>query len=333
MPSSFRSLVQSKLNFVADDEENLEQGRIWMFTPGTVRTNYCTGFCWKAPADGTAIIEVWGAGGSGGRMCCCGFGIPGNPGAYAKKTITVATGCRICGTIGFSCGNADAMCFRGCSEPTQLCWFSSTSNGCICAQGGRGGTSICSTGTSAYCCFTASNFCTTKLNNENCGLVCNYGSGTGSCCAQAYGGDINCFGGFSCASFLGCAPNCPCTTQYHVATPPGKFTTDGGVITYTTEGDSGYANWTGMAYPGFIYGLGVAGKSPSHGIHGSMKCWTGSRTCGCYEGQGCVTFVPPGFPGLPPTPCGDHRDSAFRGGHGAVRIKFIQSGTVNVLGT
>jgi len=328
MPTSFRDLARAKQSFIAAEEENLEQGMIWAFTPGNVRTNFCTGFCWQAPGAGQAIIEVWGAGGSGGRMCCCGFGLPGNPGAYSKRTITVATGCRICGSVGMSCGNADALCFRGCSEPTQVCWFSATADGCICAQGGRGGTSYCSTGPSAYCCFTAGNFCTTKLNNENCGLVCNYGPGTASCCAQAYGGDINCFGGFSCVSFLGCAPNCPCTTQYHVATPPGKFSTNGAVVTFTTEGDSGFASWTGSTIDPFLHGLSVAGKNPTHGIMPEHKCWTGGRTCGCYEGQGCIPFAPPGFPGTPATPCGDHRDSAFRGGHGLVRIKFIAANTI-----
>jgi hypothetical protein len=28
---------------------------------------------------------MWGAAGSGAEMCCCGGGIPGNPGGYARK--------------------------------------------------------------------------------------------------------------------------------------------------------------------------------------------------------------------------------------------------------
>ena len=47
---------------------------------------------------GTAHIEIWGAGGSGARMCCCGDGLLGNAGGYAYKKITVEaddtlTGC------------------------------------------------------------------------------------------------------------------------------------------------------------------------------------------------------------------------------------------------
>ena len=50
--------------------------------------------------NGTAIIEVWGAGGSGARMCCCGDGLTGNAGAYVKKTITVETGDTMTGCTG-----------------------------------------------------------------------------------------------------------------------------------------------------------------------------------------------------------------------------------------
>ena len=59
-------------------EENLETGYIYVWSPGTNYTNFCNGVCWKAPAAGTAHIEIWGAGGSGARMCCCGDGLPGN---------------------------------------------------------------------------------------------------------------------------------------------------------------------------------------------------------------------------------------------------------------
>ena len=55
-------------------EDNLETGYIYSWTPGTNYTNFCNGVCWTAKANGTAIIEAWGAGGSGARMCCCGDG-------------------------------------------------------------------------------------------------------------------------------------------------------------------------------------------------------------------------------------------------------------------
>lgn len=324
--ATLKSLLQDRLEFIAREEENLEQGKIWVYTPGTVRTNFHTGFCWIAPADGTAVIEIWGAGGSGVKMCCCGFGLPGNPGAYAKKTITVSAGCFVRGSVGMSCGNSDALCFRGCSEASCVCWTGNTgSDGCMCAQGGRGGTSYCSTGTSAYCCFTAGSFCTTKTSNENCGIVCNYGPGAPSCCADAFGGDINKRGGFSRASFFGCSPMCPCCFIYHVATPPGYHSLEGGEVTYAADSDNGFTNWSGGAGLQFLHTVGLMGRMPNQGIPNETSCWTGGRACGCYNGQGCAVFMPAGHPGPGPHPCPGVRDHAWRGGHGAVRIKFIES--------
>ena len=119
MPTSFKGLVQAKQPFIAFEEENLEQGRIWAYTHGNVRTKMCGEVCWIAPANGIATVEIWGAGGSGAKMCCCGGGIPGNPGASSKRTICVATGCLITGAIGFSCGNSNDLCFRGCSVSAE----------------------------------------------------------------------------------------------------------------------------------------------------------------------------------------------------------------------
>lgn len=319
--ASLKTLLKTKYNNVSNQEENLETGQIWVYQQANIRTKLPYGFCWKAPSAGTAVIEAWGAGGSAGRMCCCGFGVPGNSGSYSKKTIRVTTGCYVCGDIGFSCGNTD-LCFRGCSEPTVLCWFGCGTNGCICAQGGRGGTSYCSTTPSAYCCFTAGGFCTTKTSNENCGIVCNYGSGTASCCAQAYGGDVNCYGRFNCASFFGCYPSCTCQYQFHIYVPPGFISDGGSVVTYNTENDNGTSNWSGYGIMNLIAAINAAGKQPTQSNH-YTACWSGNRTCGCYEANGCMPFLPPGVGGHPPHPCADVRDMGYRGGHGAVRIKFI----------
>ena len=54
---------------------------------------------------GTVTIEMWGAGGSGAKMCCCGNGLPGNSGSYSKRTITMGTSNYIYGCVGFACGN------------------------------------------------------------------------------------------------------------------------------------------------------------------------------------------------------------------------------------
>ena len=323
--ASLREQLLVKYDSIVNNEENLETGRIWMYTETNVRTKLHTGFCWKAPATGTAVIEVWGAGGSGARMCCCGFGLPGNNGAYSKKTITVQSGCYVCGNIGYSCGNQQDLCFRGCSEPTQVCWFGNGTNGCICAQGGRGGTSICSTTPSGYCCYTANGFCTTKTLNENCGVVCNFGTTTGAAGnALAYGGDINRDGCFNCVSFFGCYPSCVCFYHYHMRIPPGFISDKGAVVSYTLDNDNGAHNWSGNGLGGFVSAVNAATRNP---VKGSFytACWTGNRTCGCYDGYGCIPFMPIGVGGLPPMPCGDVRDGAYRGGHGAVRIKFIAS--------
>ncbi len=104
-------------------EDNLEKGRIWVYSDGNMYSGFCNNWCWQAPGCGKVIIEAWGAAGSGAEMCCCGTGLPGNAPAYTKKCICVCLGNYICGYIGRSCNNADDLCFRGCSEATCVCWF------------------------------------------------------------------------------------------------------------------------------------------------------------------------------------------------------------------
>lgn len=317
--ASLRTLINNKAsNIVA--ESNIEQGEVFFFSPGFQNT---TGnFCWISPRSGTAIIEVWGASGSGALMCCCGGGLPGNPGAYARKTITVLANCTVCGSIGMSCGNTGALNYRGRSEATQICWVGSGTNGCICAEGGIGGYAYCSTGSSLYCCYTSGSFCSEFINTQ-CGIVCNYGPGVSAgCCAQAYGGDVNCFGGFSCASFFGCSPSCTCQYNYHVALSPGIVGTDGAVITFGVDSDTGVARNSGQGYHSFAFALSAASRSPTMGVP-FTTCWGFAGGCGCYDVQGCQTLMPVGVPGLPPNPCSSVRDHGIRGGNGAVRIQLI----------
>ena len=131
--ASLTTLLQTKYDFVVGNETNLEKGRIYQYASFSSRTmNFRCHVCWVALSDGTATIEIWGAGGSGAEMCCCGFGIAGNPGAYSKKTITMAEGCFICAITGMPCRNEDDLCFRGCGEPTQVCWFGNGgADGCM----------------------------------------------------------------------------------------------------------------------------------------------------------------------------------------------------------
>jgi hypothetical protein len=325
--STLKALVEKKLDQIDWDLNNLEKGQIYSFSPATEYTKFLTGFCWIACSTGKVILDVWGAGGSGARMCCCGGGLPGNPGAWSRKCICVVAGCFICGDIGTSCNNASALCFRGCSEATQVCWFGvnrnggAAVNGCICAEGGRGGTTFCNPSGTLICCFIASNFCAT-LTGAGCGIVCNYGSGTAQCCAASYGGDINKYGGFSCTTMDTCYSNCPCSTKYHLAIPPGMFACDGGVVTYMTEGDNGFSEWSGMGVFQSIHTINVASRSPARGIMW-QQCWNSTRSCGCYDTQGCFPLMPPAFGGVPAQPCGDVRDNGTKGGQGLVRITFI----------
>lgn len=308
-------------------EDNLNQGKIWVYSTGTMYQSFQVGICWVAPADGTAVLEVWGAGGSGAEMCCCGFGLPGNAGAYARKTISVTGGQIITGNTGQSCGNADDLCFRGCSQPSGICWngvdVNGNTTGCLCAQGGKGGVSYCSTGTSGYCCFAGNGFCATRTTGDNCGTICN--ACPGGWIAQAYGGDVNCEGPISCSHFFGCQPMCPCQFYYSIAVPSNMFSCGNGTrATYRTENDNRHSNWSGQGHYQAVNATAALSKSPSYGIPMSY-CWRSDRKCGCYNMQGCMPYRPIGSGGVPPTPCPGVRDHAGRGGHGGIRIRFIES--------
>jgi hypothetical protein len=390
-------------------EDNLEKGRIWAYTDGNMYSGFCNGFCWRAPAVGKAIIEVWGAAGSGAQMCCCGAGLPGNAPAYVKKCICVCPGNYVCGYIGRSCNNSSSLCFRGCSEATCVRWtgcshynlfnggvlpnqtvshkannlfggwgaapdpvgFQSAvpvdgqnvgftggnpdcvnkpgqnccchytqcciagknggtfTEGCLCAQGGRGGVSFCMDTKSPYSCFLTGYFCGSRVGpghnmcdtgNSACGIVCNWCQGPGFI-ACGYGGDLNCCGHFSCVSFQACLQTCPCQYQQHASTAAGVYNEDGGVMTYTVDNDSPMTGWSGAAVPNQMNALKTMSRWPSHQEH--FTCWNNQRGCGCYEMQGCMNYMPYGVPGSPPFPCPGVRDHAGRGGMGSVRIKFI----------
>ena len=119
--ASLKSLLGTKQDaFVSVAESNLEKGQIFTYHNGANYSRIWCGFCFHPNVSGTAVVEAWGAGGSGAEMCCCGFGLPGNSGAYVKKTVVMSVGDYICGCTGISCGNSSDLCFRGCSEPTMV---------------------------------------------------------------------------------------------------------------------------------------------------------------------------------------------------------------------
>jgi len=304
-------------------ENNLETGYIYSYSPGTNWTNFCNGVCWTAPADGTAIIESWGAGGSGARMCCCGDGLPGNAGAYVKKTITVEAGDTMTGCTGMAC-YAGNICHVGCSDPTMLCWITGNNgNGCICSRGGYGGMAMCTTGQSLFCCFRGQGFCYTRCDNNHCGVICNVCNN--HWCSLAYGGDQGkeCCGQFGCVSYFGCCPHCKCQFQQHVPVPAGLFAEEGALITFQKESDdTRMAQWSGNQIFQWYAAVNLATKSPRQGNPMSY-CWRSDRSCGCYEMQGHNNYLPIGTGGIGPNPCPDVRDHGIRGGFGGVRIKFV----------
>lgn len=320
--ASLKNLTATKNNnFPQVTETNVESGQIYNFQTANFEGMHA-GICFHPCQSGTAIIEIWGAGGSGAKMCCCGFGTPGNPGAYSRKTVTLTCCGYITGSPGIACGN-DALCFRGCSDATGVTIYANGSNtGCMCAQGGRGGISYCSTGTDAYCCFTAGGFFTTLGVNGNCGIVCNKCC-SGGWCAQAYGGDANCPGGFSCVSFLGASgSSCPCSTNFHMQGPAGYYSKCGVVVSFNSDDGNGFANWSGQGRGQYAQALAGASRWPQMGSF-FATCWGFSGNCGCYENEGCMNLLPPGFPSAGPHPCPGVRDHASKGGNGAIRIKFI----------
>ena len=309
---------------IINSETNLEKGKIYTFVEGSSRAKFINGgFCWCAPAAGTAVIEVWGAGGSAAKMCCCGFGTPGNSGAYSRKTIPVTAGSYVCGTNGWSCAN-DALCFRGCSEHTGVCWCygaSAEQKGCICAQGGMGGTSYCSTGTSAACCFgITGKFCVTN-RAVNCGTVCNWAPTGGlSWMACGFGGDVNCCGQINCTDFRGTLPSCPCQQTHTMYVPPGFISTGGSYITFNGSIGDGTSNWSGHGLQPLLHGINFASKNPTMG--GQFTTCLGKLSCGCYEDHACNYWLPVGVGAPGVHPCDQVRDHGMRGGQGAVRIKF-----------
>ena len=238
----------------------------------------------------------------------------------------MAEGCFIFAQTGMPCRNEDDLCFRGCGEPTQVCWFGNAGgDGCMCAQGGMGGRSYCSTGNSPYCCFVAGGFCHTQGGDQYCGIICNFkdASANPEFCAQAYGGDVNCYGGFSCTSWRGCRVNCNCRRVEVSKFPPGMISTLGGEVHYTMDSDSPRSDWSGMGgWMNASHGYNLATRSPTRGGP-YTACWTGNRSCGCYQANGRNPFMPAGLGGQGPTPCDGVRDHAHMGGPGMIRIKFI----------
>lgn len=329
--ASLQTVLQRRQ--VVPNEDGLEPGEITTIS-GNEFASATYGWYWQPRACGTLRVEAWGAGGSGAQMCCCGGGLPGNSGAYVRKFMCVTPSTAFCGVVGQSCKNAAALCFRGCSEATCFCFScvfccGTCYAGCLCAQGGLGGTSYCSTGTSLFCCFGANGWCRWVGSPANCGVICNIGTNPNATYqANGFLSVCNCVCDFvapttiSCVSFFGAEPSCNvCFNQYHIAVPYGIFADCHGLITYSTEIDNGFSSWSGMGKHQFNHALNGMSRYPTRGIHWTT-CYSSTRACGCYENEGCVAWAPYGFGGTPPSPCVNVRDHAGSGGNGAIRFTF-----------
>ncbi len=335
--ATLSSIIEGRNPAFEAQEEVLETGQLFFYSSNQ-EYGHCDLFAWKSPGVGTARIEIWGSGGSGGKMCCCGKGVPGNPGAYAVKTIVVDAASKVCGKVGISCGNADTMCYRGRGTSTCICYFGAASDssicGCMCAQGGEGGTTWCAPSAAHFCCAVAdSSFCTTAGVNPagsawggGCGIACNTrtdGTVAGTQ-ANAYGGDTNCPGGISCVSWYNCDSANHCYEYFHIRTPAGVHSTCGATVTFSHDNDSPMAQGgTAQYHSAHQYVLEATSRTPSNGMS-MMLCYFG-RLCGCYENSGCQPTVPHGHGGAPTLTCNSVRDQGQRGGSGAVRILWKPS--------
>lgn len=305
----------------APPEDNLEQGKIFFFGyPNSY--DACRCFCFCAPAAGTVTIEAVGAGGSGARMCCCGGSMPGNSGAFVRKcAYTVNAGQPVCGCVGKACNNADSMCYRGCSAPTMFCWVGATENGCVCAQGGNGGIAYCNPNVNPFNCYRCNNWCHTTYNNC-CGIVCNCCSG--QFYANGYGGDVQKGSILSCITFFHQNPGWrTCEHTQHIPIPAGMyFAEEGAVVNFNTDTDNGDYTTHGSIVIDFRYAINGVSRMPDTGTWNA--CWR-YRQYACYDTQGCTMWVPYGVGGPGSSTCGNRRDNGFKGGDGAVRVKFIES--------
>jgi len=273
-------------------------------------------FAWTSPGTGVAIIELWGASGSGALMCCCsGGGIPGNPGAYSKIEVDVTPSSAVCGFVGCS-PTGGSLCYPGRSQCSVACLINTSCNNILVSQGGFGGYTNCSTVTAHYCCLVAAGFSHTFTNNL-CGIICNVGGPNGSTFACACGGNLNVCGGISCLRTWDCCQYWKCNMEITLATSPGIFAIDKNTC----------FNFFKSEFPGF----GIAHNSWAE-MESALSlmtrqqpynhnCYTSMQPCGCYEHDGCF-LNPVGLPGITGSPCPGVRSSGQKGGHGGIKITF-----------
>lgn len=321
----------------AQTDVPIRDGRMFLFHPnGNTGSN--RNYCWVSPGTGTAIIEVWGAGGGSGSCQCCTVGISGNSGAYSRTTIAVTGSSFVCGSVGGSL-NATANSGCGCTGCCSHAGIApaGTLTRCVMAQGGLAGFQIPgSSGSAAYNYFLACLFCGSNPCSyaAGCGIICNFGftglatlgyGNTGvQIAACACGGDLNVSGGISAADFTLCEPAGSTTTNHIVAIPAGLRSLVPECICVNMcdgLGPSGSQVLTGslvleINYSRAMHGIGIPNRYATHSA--GIFC---DSFCCCSSGQN-IGIVGAGY--LPQsqnqgitTNCGQ------RGGPGLVKITFI----------
>jgi hypothetical protein len=302
--------------------EDRHSGAVFAFThtnvTGVLNGNPCA-WTWTSPGAGIAIVELWGASGTGPLMCCCGGnGLPGNPGAYLRKCLCVSSSSCVCGWVGCSPWGS-CLCWPGRSGCSVACPFNTSDNTVLTSTGGWGGFVMCTTGTALYCCFVACGFNQT-LTNTFCGIICNVGGPNAAAEATASGGNLNIPGGISCVRMFECCNFFECNYENTIAVSPGIYSSTCATCFRFMRAGWPYEGWARHG----SYGYGISGNSfmGRYPTTDRVECWTsGSNICGCYEHSGCV-LGGVGYPGTAGHPCPGVRSSGQKGGHGGVKITF-----------
>ena len=105
--------------------------------------------------------------------------------------------------------------------------------------------------------------------------------------------------------------------------PYGFFSTEGAEYVFPTGNGDGGIGVNGTYGPSPAM---AAQEALGNATLGSMiqYCYTGaSYFCTCYQADGCYYYAPIGTGGVAHTVCGGLRSHGFRGGPGAVRIRYV----------
>ena len=322
-------------------ENNIETGQVSMLVPHstTVTDHQSINQTWSSPnTTGTVIIEMWGASGSAANGTCCGMALPGNSAAYSKKTFSLGGNTlNISTTMGVSCVNSDC-CYKGVSGPSCLCYCLGSTNGTMCAGGGRGGVWWCINGnTSFVCCAIQANYCHTLMCNlpapyniwsectnspstgAGCGMVCNITAL--SDIPTASGGDINCPGGISCTLHTLCNGNC-ChyNITYFSETSAGLHSEKGVMLTYSVEYDNIHHGLAGAGPWDILANYSTVARETI----GSplTTCYGASWYCHCNSWYQYPQLLPHGLGAPAHHNYHDGTTWGIRGGSGAVKITY-----------